>query len=257
MSMITLPKKSINSSRLRRGKQILHEEGFLSFFKHTASFLAAFLKRSIFSYSKQYLYEERLDNDVSVPPCSLDSLTIKPIFIPTMTQLEYEDLGEEFFDFPSHPDAQENVPECGEAPDMGMLILYATANGEFVHRNAATLSGKGTLYEKLQRKIQPPFYSMDDKRTAYRALCVTDSKYRGKGVYTHIEFEMHNYMRKKGFSKLVCTVNPDMILDLKIFDKMGAEAKFKVYRLTLLRLFNFIRVRPCTESPLVELGISS
>lgn len=231
-----------------KGKRVLREEGFLSL-----------LKKSLFSYSMLYLYEERLDNDVSVPPCSLDNLTIKQMFIPTMTQLEYEDVGEEFFDFPSHPNVQEHVPDCKETPhDMGMVLLYATVDGEFVHRNATALSNsvKGTIYEKLQKKIRPPFYSLDDNQTAYRALCVTNTKFRRKGVYSHIEFEMHNYMRKKGFRKLVYTVNPNLILDLIIFDKMGAEAKFKVYNLRLLNLFSFMWLRPCTESPLVELGIS-
>jgi len=220
--MFTVRPISLSAIRelLRRGKQILREEGLLSFLKSVKSFC----RGQIFSYYKQYLYEERLDNDVSVPPCSLDNLTIKPIFIPTMTQLEYEALGEEFFAFPSHPDAQEHVPECREAPNMGMLILYATADGEFVNRNAVTLTGKESVCAKLQGKIRPPFYSVDDKRTAYRSLCVTNPKYRGKGVYTHIEFEMHNYMRKKGFSKLVYTLDPSIIVGLKVFSNMGAEA---------------------------------
>jgi len=236
----------------RRGKVILETEGFVPFLKRVASFLM----RLIFSYSKQYLYEERLDSDVAVPACRLDNLTIKPIFIPAMTQFEYEALGEELLDFQFHPHAQEYVPECGAEPHTGMVILYATVNDEFVHRNAITLSATGTPYEKLQKITHPPFYSVHDKGTAYRALCVTNPKYRGKGVYTHIEFETHNYMRKKGFSKLVYTVNPDMILDLKIFAMMGAEAKFKLYWLTFLALFEFVWTTRCTKPPLVELGIS-
>lgn len=109
-----------------------------------------------------------------------------------------------------------------------------------VHRNAVTLSGRRVDYENLHKRIKHPFYSLDDKRTAYRALCVTNPKYRGKGIYTHVEFTMHNFMKKKGYSKLVFTVNPDKVLDLIIFDKilnpnMNAEAKLKVYRIRLLK----------------------
>ena len=233
----------------KKGKRVLREEGFLSL-----------LKKSLFSCSMVYLYEERLDNDVSVPPCKLDNLTIKPLFIPTMTQFEYEAPGEEFFDFPSHPDAQEYVPGHKEILNTGMLMLYVTANGEFVHRDSVCLSGRGNFYEyyykKLQRKSTPPFYSLDDRQIAHRALCVTNPKYRNKGVFRHFYFEMHNFMRKEGFSKLVYTEYSDRIYLLKIVDELGAEAKFKVYNLKLLTLFNFMWLRPCTVSPLTELGIS-
>lgn len=254
MFEITRVKSHEIGALFREKRHILRQEGILAFLRD----IAIFTKKLFLSYYKGYLYEETLGDGVIVPRCSLDNLKIKPIFIPNMTLLEYEDFGEDSFDFPSHPDAQEHVPECEEAPETGMVILYATANGEFVHRNATTLSGKGTLYEKLQKRICPPLYSMDDKRTAYRALCVTNSKYRGKGVYRHLEFEMHNYMRKKGFSKLIYTVDPNMVFDVKLFDKLeGSEARFKFYWLRLLTMFSFIWVRPCAESPLVELGISS
>ncbi len=241
-------------SLFTKGKLILRQEGILALLKRSI----AFFKKSIYLCYKQYIYEERLDDDVSVPPCSLDNLTIKPMFIPTMTQLEYEGFGEESFDFLSHPDAQEYVPRCREAPDMGIVLLYATVDGEFVHRNATALGGsvKGTTYERVQKKLRPPLYSLDDKQTAYRALCVTDPKYRGKGVYRRLEFEMHNYMRKKGFSKLLYTVDPDMVFDVILFDKLeGSEAKFKLYYITLFSRFKFLLVRPCTKPPLVELGI--
>jgi len=231
---------------------ILQREGFVSFLKS----MAVFLTKLFFAYSKHYLYEERLDSEVPVPPHRLENLKIKLLHIPSMTQFDYEAIGEETYDFERHPDAREYVPRCGEGPQTGIVMLYATSDGEFVHRNGVTLSAEGTYYGKFLKKIVPPFYSLDDKGTCYRVLCVTNPKYRGKGVYGHLEFEMHNFMRAKGYSKLVYSCDPDMIFDLKIFDRMGSEAKFKVYQIRVLALFEYIWSKKCTEQPLVELGIS-
>ena len=257
--MTNKPKKKTLYSR---AKQILQKEGFMPFLKQVASFFG----RRIVNYNKQYLYEEILDKEVTVPPHRLDNLIIKPIYIPTMSQLEYEatfykyDQKGEFFDFLSQTDMLEDIPNCSEGLNEGMVILYCTLDGEFVHRNAVTLSGKGNDYENLHNRIKSPFYSLDDKRTVYRALCVTNPKYGGKGIYTHVEFTMHNFMKKKGYSKLVFTVNPSMVLDLIIFDgilypNMNAKAMLKVYRIKLFKIFKTIIFKRCKKQPLDELRI--
>lgn len=236
----------------RRERAIIQHEGFIPFLKS----MAAYSTKPFFAFSKHYLYEELLDSDVPVPPHRLDGLTVKTLHIPSMTQFDYEALDEELYDFERHPDAREYVPECGEAPQKGIVMLYATKDGEFVHRNAVTLTAEGTYYGKFREKMHPPYYSLDDRGTIYRVLCVTNPKYRGKGIYSHLEFEMHNFMRSKGYSKLVYSCDPGMIFDLRIFDRMGCEAKFKLYQVRLLTMFEWIWSRQCTKQPLVELGIS-
>lgn len=53
-----------------------------------------------------------------------------------MNKLEYEaifyehDLRGDFFNFSSHPDALEDIPNCGEGLNEGMVILYCTLDGE-------------------------------------------------------------------------------------------------------------------------------
>lgn len=230
---------------------ILQSEGFVSFVKS----IAAFSIKLLFSYSKYYLYEEMLNYEVPVPPHRLENLKIKTLYIPTMTQFDYETLGEEIYDFEGHPDVREYVPGFCDGPQVGIGMLYATLDGEFVHRNAVTFTAEGTYYGKFRKKIIPPFYSINDRGTCYRVLCVTNPKYRGKGVYDHLEFEMHNFMRSKGYSKLVYTCDPDMIFDLRIFDRMGSKARFKLYQIKLFSLFEYIWSRECKEQPLDELGI--
>jgi len=236
----------------KREKSILQNEGFVPFLKS----MAKYSTKPFFAYNWWYLYEEILDTDVIVPAHRVENLVIKELYIPNMTQFEYEALDEESYDFEKHPDVKEYVPKCGEGPQKGIVMLYATANGEFVHRNAATLSTEGTYYGKFREKLNPPFYSLDEKGTIYRVLCVTNPKYRGKGIYAHLEFELHNFLRKKGYSKLVYSCDPGMIFDLHIFDTMGCEAKFKLYQLRFMTLFEHIWSEPCKLQPLDEMGIA-
>lgn len=235
-----------------RERSILENDGFISFIKS----MAAFSTKLLLAYSWHYLYEELLDTDVEVPPHRIENLEVRELHIPSMTQFEYEALDETHYDFTKHPDARDYVPVCGEEPQTGIVMLYATLNGEFVHRNAATLTADGTYYKKFCEKISPPYYSVNEKDTIYRVLCVTNPKYRGKGIYAHLEFEMHNFLRKKGYSKLVYSCDPGMIFDLHIFDTMGCRTKFKLYQLKFLTLFEYIWYVRCVQQPLDELGIT-
>lgn len=235
----------------KREKAIIQNEGFVPFLKSMAKFSI----KPFFAYSWHYLYEEMLDTDVVVPPHRLENLTVKELHIPTMSQFEYEALDEDLYDFEGHPDVRDYVPKCGEGPKTGIVMLYATVNGEFVHRNAATLTAEGTYYGKFCKTLNPPFYSLNDVGTIYRVLCVTNPKYRGKGIYAHLEFEMHNFLRRKGYSKIVYSCDPSMIFDLHIFDAMGCNTKFKLYQLKVMMLFDHVWNKPCKEQPLDELGI--
>lgn len=234
-----------------RQRAILRNEGIMPFLKS----MTAVSKKLFIAYSWHYLYEEILDSDVFVPAHRVENLTVKELHIPTMTQFDYEALDEALFDFESHPDVREYVPKCGEEPQTGIVMLYATSNGEFVHRNAATLTAEGTYYGKFRERISPPFYSIDDAGTIYRVLCVTNPKFRGKGIYSHLEYQMHNFLRGKGYNKLVYSCDPEMIFDLHIFDTMGCEAKFKLHQLKLMTMFEYIWSKPCETQPLDELGI--
>jgi len=235
-----------------RERAILENEGFVSFIKS----MAVFSTKLFLAYSWHYLYEELLDTDVEVPPHRIENLVVRELHIPSMTQFEYEALDESHYDFTKHPDVRDYVPECGEKPQTGIVMLYATSNGEFVHRNAATLTADGTYYKKFSEKISPPYYSVNENSTIYRVLCVTNPKYRGKGIYAHLEFEMHNFLRKKGYSKLVYSCDPGMIFDLHIFDTMGCSTKFKLYQLKILTLFEYVWYKSCVQQPLDELGIA-
>lgn len=234
-----------------REKAILKNDGLMPFVKS----LAGYTRKVVLNYSWHYLYEEVLDSEIYVPPHRVENLEVRELHIPTMTQFDYEALDEQSFDFEKHPDVRDYVPRCGESPQTGIVMLYATSNGEFVHRNAATLTADGTYYGKFQKRLRQPFYSLEEQGTIYRVLCVTNPKFRGKGIYAHLEYEMHNFLRSKGYRKLVYSCDPDMIFDLHIFDTMGCDAKYKLYQIKMLALLEYIWSEPCLVQPLDERGI--
>jgi hypothetical protein len=235
----------------RREKTILHEEGFVPFLKS----MAFFFGKLFFLYSKRYLYEHKLDDcdDIPIIPCKIPDLVVRLIYIPTMTIFDYEQLGEEDFDFPSHPDAQDYKEGY-----RGVIVFYATDSGEFVQRVAVALDGRGTDYERVYRHIHHPSYplsSLSDGHTACMSFSITNVKHRRKGAFAHVWSQAFRYLQERGFSKVILMDNANVIAALKIQESLGSKALYKVYSLKLLTLFNFMWLRPCTEPPLVELGI--
>jgi len=236
-------------------KQVLQKEGVLTFLKQVASFFG----RRIYTNYETYLYDEVLDNYLKAPPHRIDNLIIKPVYIPTMNQIEYEeiyksyDLKGKFFDFPSYPGAIEYMPGNRNILKEGILIFYGTVNGEFVTRCVFVLDGKETAYNKLYNKIKHPFYSINDKQTIYRGLMVTNPKYSRKGVWKHVFAETHNFLKREGFHKLVYTENVGRSYLMKVLDEMDATAKFKLNYILLFRHFEFIKIRKVTRRQMEKL----
>jgi len=207
------------------------------------------------------MYEYKLDGTDEIPmvPCNVNDIVVRPLYIPTMTIFEYEAWGRDAFDFPSHPHAQEYKREPGIS--RGMLIFYATSGRDFVHRTGVALSARGgTAYERVWRRIRHPSYPLsclDDGHTVYGAFSLTDAKYRRKGVYAHVYSKVHRYLKDKGFSRIISLAMEDVAAGIRIRESEGANPFLRVYVITLLTLFDFMWVRPCTKSPLVESGISS
>ncbi len=231
---------------IREKRRILRQQGILVFLKD----IAAFLRRLIFSYSKRYLYEHILDDDNDIPilPCRLDNVVVKPVYIPTMTIFDYEEIGEEPFDFPSHPDAQSY-----EGGDKGIIVFYATVGGEFVHRSAVSLlREKDTDYDRVCRKISStPFsypLSLHNERTIDESFSVTNPKYRKSGLYAHVYSVEQRYLKEKGFTKSVSLAQDYIVSAHIVRERTGGKALFKINEITLLTLLRFIWVGPFTKS---------
>ena len=95
-----------------RGKQILHEAGFL------------FLLKRFFSYDVWYLYENNLDNLNF--PCGVDNLILKVITRPE----EFDQLLADDFNFSLYMMC---IQQCRERLDRGAILFCAFVGKELTH----------------------------------------------------------------------------------------------------------------------------
>lgn len=236
MSMITLPKKSISTSLVERGRQILHEEGFLSFFKHAVSFLLYML----FAYRRYYLYEYNFSAFVDMPniPCQVHNVAIKPIFVP-MTLEEFEELTGQGFDFRSHPNAQ----NYEKGLNNGVIVFYAFTGDELLFMTGVALGKRGTYCD---------YPLSDDGRTVIMGYTETAIKYRQKGVFSYVYFNVCRYLGEQGFSKGLALAQDVTIASNRVHQKLGAKLLCKTYSVRLLRRFSFTWVKPISKSSVMQ-----
>ncbi len=231
----------MSSSRLRRGKQILHEEGFLSFFKHAASFLLYVL----FVYGKQCLYEHSLEGSGDIPDvrCQVGNVRLKSVFLP-MTLLEYNNLALQGFDFLSHPDARNYEKRLVN----GTIVFYAFTGDEFLFRTAMTTSR--SEISPVYLRYYPP--SIPEGHTACAGFSETAIKYRGKGIYTYVYAEIYRYLRQMGISRVLVLLNEEPLAAHRVQQRLGAKLLCKTYSVRLLRRFSFTWVKPISKSSVMQ-----
>lgn len=217
----------MNSSRLRRSKQIIDEEGFLSFLKHAASFLLSLL----FHYSVRFVYERRLDNRDLIPivSCEVENLELK-----TITRLEeFDGLLTEGFDLSWY---EMNPQQCKERLSKGAILFCALVREDVAHITwvATTKGAQADFYH----------FDVDYGHEACIGGTATSPKYRGKGIYTYVYSQIFQYLGEKGYSNAVIEIHKNNIPARETQYKLGSKAAFKVASLKLLSHFNLMWTRP-------------
>lgn len=211
-------------------KAILKQEGFVSLLKNLFSTFLGLL----FSYEHFYLYRYRLDPSMEIPlvPCKVDSLVMKPIFLPISLQ-EYELLGTQGFDFSTHPKAQEYKKGLGN----GTIVFYTSNDNGLVNRTGMTTYRNG-----VYQYVYPSY--LDKGNTVYAGFSETNKEHRLKGVYTYVHSEIYRYLREAGFSEVILLESKEQIGPRKAQERLGAEVLRESYHLRLLFLLNLRWNRP-------------
>jgi len=168
----------------------------------------------------------------------MHNVTIKPIFVP-MTLEEFEEVAWQGFDFRSHPNAQ----NYEKGLNNGVIVFYAFAGDEFLFITGTALGKRGTYCD---------YPLSDDGRTVIMGYTETAIKYRQRGVFSYVYFNVCRYLGEQGFSKGLALAQDVTIASNRVHQKLGAKMVCVVYSLRLL-LFNFRWVKPYPESvtPLV------
>ncbi len=203
---------------LSRGKQILCEEGPLSFFKHFASYLG----RLLFSYDYYCIYEHRLDT----PSDSLDilpkvgGLTLRAITQPE----ELEHLSGEGF-------CPSRLLRYKEAVHEGVVMFCAFMREELVYATLVFIRRGHEGYRFL--------FPIDYASTAWVAGDFTAPKYRGKGIHVYVQSKVFQYLKQQGLRRAWSMQSKDNMTAHNSAIKLGSYLYGEGCHLRLLSLFNF------------------
>lgn len=203
----------------RRGKQILHEEGFLSLFK-----------RLSFTYKTVYIYENTLHGPSIA--CKVTNLTLRIIGCPE----DFDKLLAASFDFSSY---EMSIQQCKERLSRGAIFFCAFVGKELAH---GSWVGTG-------RRSHGDFYTfpIDYGHKACIGGTMTTPKYRRRGINVYVYSEMFQYIREKGLSKAVLEVRKDNIAAQSSQAKLSSYVWGTGHRLSLLLLFNFRWLTPIRD----------
>lgn len=212
----------INSIRwlFSKGRQILHEEGFLTL-----------LKRSWFSYSIIPLWENNLEGPVILYRGGNLALRI-------ITCLEeFDRLLSDGVDLSWY---EMSVQQCKEKLSKGAILFCALIDRELAHISCADTT----------RESQGVYaFPVDYRHEVCLGGAVTAPKYRRKGIYTCVYSQIYQYLREKGYSKALFGGMPkDNIAPQKAQAKLGSNIWGEGHHLRLLLLFNFRWVKPYPKS---------
>lgn len=199
----------------KRGKQILHEEGFLSLFKR------------FFIYETYHLYENNLDGLNF--PCRVDNLILR-----VTTRLEeFDQLLADGFNFSSY---EMGIQQCRERLGRGAILFCAFVGKELAHGS----------WIGMDRGTHDDFYAfpMNYGHTACIGGTMTVPKYRRKSINAYVHSEMFRYIREKGLSKAVLEVHKNNIAAQNSQAKLGSCIWGTGHHLRLLLLLNFRWLTP-------------
>ena len=200
----------------RQGKQILHEEGFLSLFK-----------RLLFTYETVYIYENNLHGHSIA--CKLNNQTLRIIDC-------LEDFNKLLADGFNFSSCEMSIQQCRERLSRGAILFCAFVGKELAHGSWVGID-RGTLGD---------FYTfpMDYGHTACIGGTMTAPKFRRKGINVYVHSEMFRYIREKGLSKVVFEVHKDNIAAQSSQAKLGSYIWGTGHHLRLLLLLNFRWLTP-------------
>ena len=204
----------------RRGKQILHNECFLSLFKWLS-----------FTYETVYIYENTLHG--SSIACKVDNLRLRLITYPE----ELDQLLAKGFNFSPY---EMSIQQCKERLSRGAIFFCAFVGKELAHGSWIGMS----------RRSHGDFYAfpMDYGHTACIGGTMTVPKYRRKGINVYVYSEIFRYIREKGLSKAVLEIHKDTIAAQSSQAKLGSYVWGTGHHLRLLLLFNFRWLTPIMGS---------
>ena len=200
---------------VRRGKQILREEGFLPLLKR------------LFTYKTVYIYENTLHGPSIA--CKVNNLALKII---TCSE-ELVRLLSEGFDFSLYP---MSIQQCKERLNRGAILFCAFISKELAHGS----------WVAMNRRAYRDFYSftINRRHTACIGGTITVPKYQRKGINVYVHSEIFRYLRKKGASKAMLEIHNDNIAAQNSQRKLGSYVWGEGHHLRLFYLLNFRWVTP-------------
>lgn len=204
----------------RKAKNILREEGVISFMKKVLLFskycMNVFVKM-FFSYETVYIYENRLDKVEFTPP-NIKDFSLRIITAPEQID-ELLILG---FDLNFHA----NMGTYKEKLDKGGILIYGFVGKKLVHTNWMALS--------KEANFDPYPYKIDWQHEACMGPSFTMPEYRSKGINAFAYSEMFRMLKEKGRSKAKFTIAKSNIAHRKSQAKVGSEVAGKCRLLKIL-----------------------
>jgi len=212
-------------NRIRRAKQVLHEEGFLALSKQ----FLLFLRHLLFLYSSHNIYESTLD-----PPditCEVDGLTVRMITsLEELDRLESEQSLDEGFD----------IPRDKEILSMGAMLFCAFGGKELAHITQVFIG-------RMAHEIYPFSFAMPYGHTVAMAAFTTP-KYRRKGINAYTHSKVLRYLKEKGVSRAWDIQDKDNIAARDSLLKIDYYLWGEACRLRLLSLFTIEWTRPKSQA---------
>jgi GNAT superfamily N-acetyltransferase len=213
-------------TKFRRGKQVLHEEGVISFLEHALSFFLTLL----FVYSVRYVYEYKLDDsrDIRLFACPVNNIALRTAScIEEFDELLAEGLDLSWYDL--------GAQQCRERLSEGTILFCALVDGDCAHISWIQTRSKnhGGVYS----------FPIDYGREAAVGGTMTSPKYRRKGICSYVYYEIFRYLKEKDYSKAVFETHKYNILAHRFHKKLRSKVLSRVSSLTLLSRFNFTWVK--------------
>jgi hypothetical protein len=186
--MNNLVMSGMSSNIVNRIGQVIKREGLIGFIR-------------ILLYSNKmlgvFMNELTIEKEFPFKTSKIDNLQINTIFIPGMSLQEYEILGNQGYDFSTHPEIKKYTKQ-----EFGMIIFWVTVNGSYVHRTGFTNMKKDTVYDLMSKKMDTYDTSIDKYDSAFAGFSETNTIFQGKGVYSYSYPQFFSILRELGFKRV-------------------------------------------------------
>jgi GNAT superfamily N-acetyltransferase len=130
------------------------------------------------------------------------------------TLREIDELIKGGFDFSLYPEIEDEKQRLSR----GAILFCVFVEKDFAHRSWIAMS------EENQRDIDPVPYAVDYQGEEVSVgYARTSPKYRGVGIYTYVYYQIYQFLKRKGISKVRFSINKDNIAPQKAQAKLGSE----------------------------------